>query len=262
MLRLLNSRHAEAREKRIHRLVITVVAILEAATYGYMSYRYEHPATWAAWALILSRALAAPLLSVYLSMARPLPVTSRDILYQVELAAGQGVIRDVVEVASDQGAPLAEKIALYGAAATMTAHDRGRLDGMIEAVQKRAATRVRTGAPEEPRRPPTGPGAPLRASDGAEEATSADMGAPRRLRPVSRPQQAAASGGTNPRANRRSRRGVRTRLNPDAAERAARAAWVPGMSVGALQKAAGISRNSASKFRRILMAEEAQQVAQ
>jgi hypothetical protein len=168
MLRLLNSRQADVSEKRVHQLVIVTVAILEAGTYGYMSWRYEHPATWAAWALILARALAAPLLSVYLSMARPLPVTSRDILYQAELAAGQGVIRDVVEVASDQGAPLAEKMALYGAAATMTPHDRGRLDGMIAAVQARSTALVRID-PDRPVRPPTGPGSLKRAHAVTEE---------------------------------------------------------------------------------------------
>jgi hypothetical protein len=159
MLRLLNSRHAEVREKRVHHAVIVIVTVLEACTYGYMSWRYESPATWAAWALILARALAAPLLSVYLSMARPLPVTSRDILYQAELAAGQGVIRDVVEVASDQGAPLAEKMALYGASAMMTPHDRARLDGMIAAVQARSSVAV-LATPDRPTRGPTGPGSP------------------------------------------------------------------------------------------------------
>jgi hypothetical protein len=49
MLRLLNSRRAEVREKRIHQAVIAIVAVLEAATYGYMSWRYEHPLSWAAW---------------------------------------------------------------------------------------------------------------------------------------------------------------------------------------------------------------------
>jgi len=59
-LRLLNSRNAEKREKRVHDAVIVVVTVLEASTYWYMSWRYEHPATWAAWCLILARALAAP----------------------------------------------------------------------------------------------------------------------------------------------------------------------------------------------------------
>lgn len=257
MLRLLASRQAEDREKRIHQAVIAVVAVLEAGTYAYMSWRFESPADAIAWTLILARALAAPLLSVYLSMARPLPVTSRDILYQAELAAGQGVIRDVVEVASDQRAPLAEKMALYGAAATMTPHDRARLDSMIEAVEKRTTSVVRTATPDKPRRPPTGPGSPLQAPEETEDGAANDATAPRRLRAVSHPHQAVASG----RANRRSRRGVRTRVSADAAEAAARAAWVPGMSVTELQRAAEISRNAASKHRRILMAEMAQQAA-
>jgi hypothetical protein len=189
-------------------------------------------------------------------MARPLPVTSRDILYQAELAAGQGVIRDVVEVASDQGAPLAEKMALYGAAATMTQHDRARLDGMIEAVQKRTPrTRVLEGA-DKPNKPPTGGGTPVQAKDAsAPSGERTDASEPRRLQPVrTQPRQAAANG--------RSSRGVRTRRTADEAERRARAKWRPGMTVSELQRAAGISRTAASKHRRILLAEEAQGVAQ
>jgi methionine-rich copper-binding protein CopC len=262
VLRLLASRQAEDREKRIHQAVIAVVAVLEAGTYAYMSWRFESPADTIAWTLILARAFAAPLLSVYLSMARPLPVTSRDILYQAELAAGQGVIRDVVEVASDQGAPLAEKMALYRAAATMTAHDRARLDSMISVVEQRTERPVRTSEPETPRRPPTGPGSPLQSPESDTDGAT-DTPAPRRLRAVSQPRQAAArSKGASGRSNRRSHRGVRTPISADAAEAAARTVWRTGMSVSELQRAAGISRNAASKHRRILMAEAAQQAAQ
>ena len=81
---------------RLHRELMATVAVLEAGTYAYMAWRYETPVSVVAWALILSRALAAPLLSVYLAMARPLPVTARDILAQVELASGLGLIRDAV----------------------------------------------------------------------------------------------------------------------------------------------------------------------
>ena len=73
MLRLLGMRRAEPRSMRLHRGVMATVAILEAGTYAYMAWRYETPISVVAWALILSRALAAPLLSVYLAMARPLP---------------------------------------------------------------------------------------------------------------------------------------------------------------------------------------------
>src|SRR6476659_4566123 len=99
MLRLLGMRRAEPKSMRLHRGVMATVAILEAGAYAYMAWRYETPVSIVAWALILSRALAAPLLSVYLAMARPLPVTARDILAQVELASGLGLIRDAVTFA-------------------------------------------------------------------------------------------------------------------------------------------------------------------
>jgi hypothetical protein len=135
MLRLLGMRRAEPRSMRLHRGVMTTVAVLEAGTYAYMAWRYETPVSVVAWALILSRALAAPLLSVYLAMARPLPVTARDILAQVELASGLGLIRDAVTIANDASASLSQKVALFGASAVMTPQDRERLDGLLAAVE-------------------------------------------------------------------------------------------------------------------------------
>jgi hypothetical protein len=114
---------------------MTTVAVLEAGTYAYMAWRYETPVSVVAWALILSRALAAPLLSVYLAMARPLPVTARDILAQVELASGLGLIRDAVTIANDSSASLSQKVALFGASAVMTEQDRERLDELLAAVE-------------------------------------------------------------------------------------------------------------------------------
>ncbi len=105
-----------------------------------MAWRYETPASVVAWALILSRALAAPLLSVYLAMARPLPVTARDILAQVELASGLGLIRDAVTIANDASASLGQKVALFGASAVMTSQDRERLDGLLAAVERQQQT--------------------------------------------------------------------------------------------------------------------------
>jgi hypothetical protein len=136
MLRLLGMRRAEPRAMRLHRGVMATVAILEAGTYAYMAWRYETPLSIVAWALILSRALAAPLLSVYLAMARPLPVTARDILAQVELASGLGLIRDAVTIANDAAASLSQKVALFGASAVMTEQDRERLDGLLAAVER------------------------------------------------------------------------------------------------------------------------------
>jgi hypothetical protein len=137
MLRLLGMRRAEQSSMRLHRGVMATVAILEAGTYAYMAWRYETPVSLVAWTLILSRALAAPLLSVYLAMARPLPVTARDILAQVELASGLGLIRDAVTIAHDPSASLAEKVTLFGASAVMTPQDRERLEGLLAAVEHR-----------------------------------------------------------------------------------------------------------------------------
>jgi hypothetical protein len=126
MLRLLGMRRAEPRSMRLHRGVMATVAVLEASTYAYMAWRYETPVSFVAWALILSRALAAPLLSV----------TARDILAQVELASGLGLIRDAVTIANDTSASLKQKVALFGASAVMTPQDRARLDELLSAVER------------------------------------------------------------------------------------------------------------------------------
>jgi hypothetical protein len=138
MLRLLAMRRAEASSMRLHQLVMGSVAVLEAGTYAYMAWRYESPVSWVAWILILARALAAPFLSVYLSMARPLPVTARDILAQVELASGLGLIRDTVTIANDPHASLSRKVALFGASAMMSPDDRKRLESLLAAVGQAA----------------------------------------------------------------------------------------------------------------------------
>lgn len=159
MLRLLATRRAARRDMTVHLIVLAGVALVEAATYAYMAGVYEHPANAAAWSLVAGRALAAPLVGVYLSMARALPVTPRDILYQGELAAGAGVLRDVALAANDQGATLAAKMALYGAAAEMRPTDRERLDAMITAVRTRGTETPADPMDAYPR--PLQPGFPL-----------------------------------------------------------------------------------------------------
>jgi hypothetical protein len=68
-----------------HVAVIIGVSLVEASTYLYMSWLYDHPTTWEAWLLIAARSLAAPLTAVYLSLARTLPIGARDILYQASM---------------------------------------------------------------------------------------------------------------------------------------------------------------------------------
>lgn len=136
MLRILNARRAESAEKRIHVAVLICASVLESGTYVFMAYQYDRPVALAAWILVIARALAAPLFSVYLSMARALPVGPRDILYQVELSTGRGVIRDAVGIANDTNAPLARKMQLYSASAVMAPADRDRLEQMIETMRQ------------------------------------------------------------------------------------------------------------------------------
>jgi hypothetical protein len=135
VLRALRTRGADS-GYLLHTFVLVVVALIEAGTYLYMSARYEQPSGWA-WALILARAGAAPLLSVYLAMAARLPVTSRDMLHQAEVWQGIQLVREVIAVAADPTAPLADKLALYEQSAVMSAADRQRLRAMIAVVQRR-----------------------------------------------------------------------------------------------------------------------------
>jgi hypothetical protein len=87
---------------------------------------------------------------VYLAMARPLPVTARDILAQVELASGLGLIRDAVTIANDASATLSQKVALFGASAVLTPQDRERLDGLLAAVEAQRDPREAVSLPPGP----------------------------------------------------------------------------------------------------------------
>jgi hypothetical protein len=145
-LRVLRTRGTGRDEQLLHWFVLVTVATIEAGTYLYMSARYEAP-SGVAWALVVARAVAAPLLSVYLSMARPHPVTPRDILHQAELAQGIQLVRDVLRVAQDPEASLADKMRLYGASAHMADADRQRLEGMIAVVQDRLAPTISPSLP-------------------------------------------------------------------------------------------------------------------
>lgn len=114
-IRLLFSRRARRRDYTIHWGILLSTAMVEAGAYAYMAWRYEGAPTLAAWALIVIRAVFAPLLAIYLSMARALPVTAKDIMAQVELASGSGLLRDAVGVANDPNAPMSTKAAIFAA---------------------------------------------------------------------------------------------------------------------------------------------------
>ena len=140
------------------------MALLEASTYFYMSVHYEHPSNLAVWCLIAARAAAPPVLSVYLSMARTLPVLPRDVLYQVELATGKGVLSDTVRLANDPTATLSKKLTMYRAASMMSETDRARLTALVQVVQSgedMSPPLDQLAAMEQDGRPPTGGGSPI-----------------------------------------------------------------------------------------------------
>jgi hypothetical protein len=105
---------------------------------------------------------------------------------------------------------------------------------------------------EKPEKPPTGPGSPAIAAP----VRTDDDEAPGVLRlPAPRTRQRAAAQGRGRGSNPR-------RVRTESVEAKVRAAWQPGMTIGQLTRAAGISRNSAAKWARVLEAERSSQLAQ
>jgi hypothetical protein len=257
MLRLLAARNAPRKDGRLHRFVLGGVALLEASTYLYMSAVYEHP-SGLAWALIVARALAAPFLSVYLALARPLPVTARDMLALGERIAGEGVLRDLARIAGDASAPLADKVALYVAAALIAPQDETRLRALLDVAQRRVSPPANASGGTISNSQLTTPGAP-------ETPSSAPAEIPEPPQP---PTKSRGKGGVRTPSKGRGKGAKVVRLRTASVEDKARAHWQPGMSVAALEKAAGISRPSAQKYHAMLSAEaaaaqpSAQQVAQ
>jgi hypothetical protein len=104
-----------------------------------------------------------------------------------------------------------------------------------------------------PDRPPTGPGSPAVAAATLGVRTTRALPALKLVAPASSDRIAGPP--SRPHAHQRSRQGVRTPAATETVEAQARAAWQPGMSVSQLERAAGISRNAAGKWRKVLMAE-------
>ncbi|HLY29903.1 MAG TPA: hypothetical protein VKQ36_02635 [Ktedonobacterales bacterium] len=134
-LRTLRSRRASIGEMWPHAAIVVCVALIEAGTYLYMAWEFDKPGTFPAWILLAARAIMAPILGVYLSMAAPRPVVARDVLHHVELGVGTGFLRDAISIANDDAAPLAHKARLYKAASVMTDEDEQRLDKVIGVLQ-------------------------------------------------------------------------------------------------------------------------------
>ncbi|HUY75321.1 MAG TPA: hypothetical protein VMV29_01020 [Ktedonobacterales bacterium] len=135
-LRTLRARRAPLGDMWLHAAILTSVALIEAGTYLYAAWEYDQPHTLPAWVLLAARAIMAPILGVYLSMANVTPVGARDVLHHVELGVGTGFLRDAIRIANDADAPLAHKAHLYKAASVMTAADETRLNQVIDVLQQ------------------------------------------------------------------------------------------------------------------------------
>lgn len=233
-LRLLTTRRGTWSEKALHVAVMVLVCALEAATYCYMSFRFETPATWIAGAIIVGRAGSAPLLSVYLALSQPLPVTSRDIMAQVELTQGRSLIRDFVVEAANPDVTLADKLAMYKASTQ-------GLDALLAAAQARHSAPVIVDSTP----PPT---------DGGTPATLASADRPIHMLPAPAKRRKPAQ----------RRRAAQAAQSPAEVEAKVRAAWAvaplrPGkarLSNTQLQRAAGISSATASKWVNVLKRED------
>lgn len=134
VLRVLYAAQAPAYERRVHLWAMVGASVLEATTYLYLAWVFDRPTGLFLWAIVIGRALAAPLFAAYLSMARALPVGPRDVAYQAALASGKGVVHDVATLAADPSAPLERKVRIYRASALMSPHDLARFNNIVEAV--------------------------------------------------------------------------------------------------------------------------------
>ena len=139
-MRLLATRHASWKAYILHVLVLAVCTALEGGTFIQMSFEYDNVIAGTVAALIIARGFVAPLLSVYLNMARAIPSGVADIAYHSFLGAGQGVVRDIIHIANDPGASLAEKAELMAASAYINSNEQAQLDRLIETARRREAS--------------------------------------------------------------------------------------------------------------------------
>ncbi|MBA3822457.1 MAG: hypothetical protein H0X24_00975 [Ktedonobacterales bacterium] len=132
------ARHAQMGSMAFDLVILIGVAVLEAGTYCYMLWQYEPPANQLAGTLIIARALAVPLLSMYLVMARPVTVMPGDILHLASLASGTGFLHDVADIASNKMLPTKatqRKMRMFAAASQLTPAQRTSLVNLIKAAQ-------------------------------------------------------------------------------------------------------------------------------
>ena len=135
-LRVLQSRHAQGAEKRSRQLLMAAIALVETGTYTYMEWKFSHPADWIAWTLICARAVLMPVLSINLSLVRPVAYGPEDILSQSERLSGRNLMRYVITAARGATATFAQTLNIYRASAVANPQSQERLEQLIDAIQQ------------------------------------------------------------------------------------------------------------------------------
>jgi hypothetical protein len=231
-----------------------ILAILLAfSAWNQLNYLYETwtpPATALAlpgWAAYVVRALVIPCAFMAAAFLAP---SAAPVASQVD-AEARATLADVFSIARKQRRKLIRQAEKDG---------RDMTGALVELVEDPAARHIIAhayGAIKPSDKPPTGPGTPSATPAPSGDVTKTSES--RRLRPVpTQPRQVAANGGSNGRRRRR----VRTRSGrTDSAELKVREAYHDGMSIRDLATAAGVSTSAASKWRKVILAEQEQRVA-
>lgn len=133
-----NMRRADGRGEQIaprdHAILWSVIAV-ESLSFGYMLWVFEHPANAFQIALLIGRAVAIPIATVYLEQQRRMPLDPVDIGIETEIGQGLGVMEDLVEQSYDRAVPTALKIHNYRANADLSPAMDARLERMTAAAE-------------------------------------------------------------------------------------------------------------------------------
>lgn len=142
-MRLLATRRAPWTQYLLHAAVLLICTILEGGTFIQMSFAYDNVVAGTVALLIIARGVVAPLLSVYLNMARPIPVGVADLMYHSFVGSAQGLAHDMIHIANDPQSSLAEKAEMVSASAQVNTHEQAQLDQLIAVARRREGRETR-----------------------------------------------------------------------------------------------------------------------
>lgn len=126
-----NMRRAETRDEAvapIDRIKTYTIMSIEALSFGYMLWIFEHPSNFVVWALLIARAAAIPYTAVDLELQREMALDIVDMNVISQIGQGIGLMRDQVRKSYDHNVPSLLKIENYRAVAHMST----KLEGMFD----------------------------------------------------------------------------------------------------------------------------------